>query len=144
MAANDREIDDAPMLGGRHPLAVRANDLDALTEGEREWITESVDRTDHSDRTQVVRTSRGDGLRFVGDADRLEGDVAALAEARSRSTAFEPVDGIDVSTAAHLCTLGIEGLEDLVAADSSRLAAELDVGITEVRSWQHEARSVDD
>ena len=46
MAANDRETDDAPTLGGPHPLAVLANDLDALTDGEREWITESVDRID--------------------------------------------------------------------------------------------------
>jgi hypothetical protein len=46
MAANDRETDDVPTLGGRHPLAARANGLDGLTDGEREWIAESVDRTD--------------------------------------------------------------------------------------------------
>jgi len=46
MVANDPATDDAPTLGGPHPLAKRATDLDVLTDGEREWITESVERTD--------------------------------------------------------------------------------------------------
>lgn len=144
MAAKDREIDDTPTLGGRHPLAVRARNLDALSDGEREWVLESVDRTGSTDRPNVVRPSRGDDLRFVGDAERLAGDAAALGEVRARSTAFEPVDGIDVSTAAHLGALGFAGPAELVAADSSRVAAELDVDILEVRAWQHQARNAGD
>jgi hypothetical protein len=46
MAAKDPATDDAPTLGGPHPLATLASDLDALTDGEREWIAESVGRTD--------------------------------------------------------------------------------------------------
>lgn len=45
MAANNREVDDAPTLGGAHPLAVRAEELEVLTDGEREWIAETVDGT---------------------------------------------------------------------------------------------------
>lgn len=44
MAAKDPATDDAPTLGGPHPLAVRANELDALTDGEREWLANTVDR----------------------------------------------------------------------------------------------------
>jgi hypothetical protein len=45
MVANERETDDAQTLGGRHPLAVRANELDVLTDGEREWLAATVERT---------------------------------------------------------------------------------------------------
>ncbi|NHN42648.1 hypothetical protein G9C85_13555 [Halorubellus sp. JP-L1] len=131
MTANDYAAGDEATLGGRHPLAARAESLDALTDGERDWIRASVEGTDRGD----------DPNRLVDDAARVADASAALVEARSCAAAFEGVDGLDVPTAAHLGALGVHDVDDLVAADSRRLAAELDVGLSQVRTWQYRART---
>jgi len=105
----------------------RADEIQGLDDGEREWIARSGDGTWQS---------------FEYDQTQTEASTQPTDRPVPRPTPTVAVTGVGPDDAAQLATAGITSAERLATINAFAVATALDLDVLFVRSWRHNAREL--